>query len=100
MVVGQRVLDEQPDGPPYQFRWPFGRAEYAQGVAELGNEKQADMLVLRALIALEEGEVADHAGDAFHAPLELWRGGPKGGGMDFAGRVVAQECMNKLGREH
>jgi hypothetical protein len=101
LVVGQRVLDEQPAGAPYQFRWPFGRAEYGQRVRTVSESlrKQADILVLRALIALEEGET-DHAGDAFHVALELWRGGSTGGGLDFAGRVVAQECVNRLGREH
>ena len=61
-------------------------------------QKQADILVLRGLIALEEGEVAG-AGDDFHVALELWPDEPNGSGMDFAGRVVAQECMNWLGRK-
>jgi tetratricopeptide (TPR) repeat protein len=100
LVIGRRVLDEQPAGVPYQFRWPFGRAEFGQSVGTLSEnlKKEANILVLRGLIDLEEGEV-DNAGDAFHVALELWRDESTGGGMDFEGRVIAQECMKWLGRE-
>jgi tetratricopeptide (TPR) repeat protein len=101
VLVARRVVEELPIGAPYQLRWPFGRAEYAEGLIALAEEmqKQADILVLRGLVALEEGEATD-AGDDFHVALELWGDESKGGGLDFAGRVVAQECMNWLGRKN
>jgi tetratricopeptide (TPR) repeat protein len=101
VVIGRRVLDEFPGGVPYQYRWPFGRAEFVRSVETLSEslKKEANILVLRGLIDLEEGEV-DEAGDAFHVALDLWRDEAAGGGMDFEGRVVAQDCMNWLGRKH
>jgi Tetratricopeptide repeat len=94
VLIARRVLDELPG------KVPFGRAKFGQILGALSEslKKEANILVLRGLIALEEGEV-DEAGDAFHVALDLWRDEATGGGMDFEGRVIAQECMNWLGRE-
>ena len=100
MLVARRALEEWPVGAPYQLRWPFGRAEYARGVSSLieNMEKQADILVLRGLIALEQGDI-ESAGGAFQVALEFSQDESKDDGLDFPGRVVAQECMKWLGRK-
>ena len=100
-VVARRAVDEAPGvGPPYSFRWPFGRVEYGQSVRSLAESlrRQANITVIRGLLALEEGD-ADEAAFAFHKALDLWRdeaAAASGAGMDFEGRVIAQTCLEWL----
>ena len=59
---------------------------------------EADATVLQGLLALEVGEV-DEAEVAFRLALLFWRdeaAAAAGGGLDFGGRVVAQECLKWL----
>ncbi|HBI43629.1 MAG TPA: hypothetical protein DDY78_12385 [Planctomycetales bacterium] len=93
VLIARRVLDELPG------KVPFGRAKFGQSLGALSEslKKDANILILRGIIALEEGKV-DEAGDAFHVALDLWRDEATGGGLDFEGRVIAQDCMNWLGR--
>jgi hypothetical protein len=60
--------------------------------------READMTVLRGLLALEEGDVAE-AEIAFRGALACWKDAAavkSGGGFDFKSRLVAQECLEWL----
>jgi hypothetical protein len=101
-MIGQAVLDEQPGGGNliYLLRRPFARAEFPNQIAGFarGLRREADVTVLRGLIALEEGEV-DAARDSFRTALALWKdeaSAASGAGLDFNGRVIAQGCLEWL----
>lgn len=97
LTVGRAVLDVCPglgSAPLWRaFRW----VEFRGGIANLarGMQQQADATVLRGLLLLEEGD-ADEAEVAFGVALALWGNestAASGGGLDFAGRVVAEGCL-------
>jgi hypothetical protein len=61
-------------------------------------KQQADYSVLFGLLALEEGE-REEAQLAFRTALELWKDettAASGGGLDFHGRTIAQNCLRWL----
>lgn len=76
---------------PWELLRPLG------GPADLLRQ-EADMRVLRGLLALEPGTVGD-AAEHFRAALEVWgddRRAATGAGLDFASRPIAQEMMRLL----
>jgi hypothetical protein len=102
LLVAQAVLDQQTGTatlPDLAWRAQRGfdfRRRLASVVYRLAQE--ADALVLRGLLALEAGDV-DDAEVAFRLALLSWRdeaAAAGGGGIDFGGRVVAQECLKWL----
>ena len=56
--------------------------------------KEADVHVLRGLLALEAGE-PDAAEQAFRRAMSIWSEQP-GTGLDFNGRVVARYWLERL----
>jgi hypothetical protein len=102
LVAGQKVLDEQP-GPtsvPSLLWRAFRQIEFRRRAAGLAMNlrQEADATVLRGLLALEEGE-ADEAEVAFRVALASWKDEAteaSGGGVEFNGRVIAQECLGWL----
>jgi hypothetical protein len=102
VLVGRRVLREQagatniPDllvlnGERYLFRNRL--AGLAQGLRQ-----EADLSVLRGLLALEAGEVGE-AEIAFREALALWKdeaSASRGAGLDFGGRAVAGAALRWL----
>jgi tetratricopeptide (TPR) repeat protein len=102
VLVGRRVLEEQATGrtPPELLLRAFGRAEFRQRVARVaqGMKREAEVNVLRGLLALEEGDV-EEAESAFREALSIWKDeatAASGGGLDFKGRPVAQACLGWL----
>jgi hypothetical protein len=102
LVVSQVVLDEQPEaGSMPQLLWrPFQRGEFRNRIARLAQSlrREADVTVLRGLLALEEGEV-EEAEVAFRLALGLWQDEAtelSGSGLDFSGRVIALESLKWL----
>jgi hypothetical protein len=102
-AVGQRVLDERPGSPglPGLLWRSLGQLEFASQLGEINRamRKRSDGAVLQGLVALESGEV-ERAATAFRAALALWGDEPtrlRGGG-EFAGRVVAEDCLRWLER--
>jgi tetratricopeptide (TPR) repeat protein len=76
------------------------QAALAGNLQELAQllRQQADSTVLRGLLALEEGE-SEEAELAFRAALALWKDkstAASGGGLDFNGRILAQNCLRWL----
>jgi hypothetical protein len=104
LAVGQAILNQQPGG---ESLWRMGWL--ARGRAELGGRlgalatsmrQEADWNTLRGLLALEEGEIAE-ASAAFRTSLAFWRdesAAASGSGLDFSGRVIAQEWLRQLDR--
>jgi hypothetical protein len=104
LVVGQALLEEHP-GPESvpALAWRASRrGELQTRVADLARalRQEADGLVLRGLLALELGDV-DEAEVAWRVALALWgdeAAAASGGGLDFGGRVIAQEGLDWLGQ--
>ncbi|HEY8505199.1 MAG TPA: hypothetical protein VIL46_11500, partial [Gemmataceae bacterium] len=103
MLIGQTVLGAQPGLGPLPSL--YGRVVGGQQLAgrsvafAQGLRQQADAAVLLGLLALEEGDVSG-AGAAFREALGVWGSAELaagGGGLDFDGRVIAQECLEWLG---
>jgi tetratricopeptide (TPR) repeat protein len=62
--------------------------------------KEADMIVLRGLLALEQGD-SEEAEVAFRQALSLWKNADaaaRNEGLDFEARIVAQEYLTWLER--
>jgi tetratricopeptide (TPR) repeat protein len=103
--IGEAVLDEAPGGGewPTVIRKFVSRPLFRERVFDLGRglRQDADVRVVRGLLALEEGRTAE-AGADFRLALEIWKNSEtaaSGGGMDFSGRGVAQDCLRWLGQE-
>jgi tetratricopeptide (TPR) repeat protein len=102
LLIGQKKLYDQsgatclPDllvRTGYHFVFHKRIADFAQAL-----RKEADLSVLRGLLALEEGD-ADEAEIAFRTALSVWKNAEAanaGGGLDFSGRVIAQDCLKWL----
>jgi tetratricopeptide (TPR) repeat protein len=102
LLIGQRVLADQspgtciPDllvqtGNRFLFRDRF--MELAQAL-----QKEADLIVIQGLLALEEGDVKE-AEIAFRQALSFWKdtaSAASKGGLDFSGRIIAQDCLQWL----
>jgi tetratricopeptide (TPR) repeat protein len=102
LLTGQAMLAGQPGGESVGHLLGRGViwAEFHARVTglALSLRRQADMTVLRGLLALEEGEV-DEARRCFRLALALWKDeatAASGAGLDFNGRVVAQGCLEWL----
>jgi tetratricopeptide (TPR) repeat protein len=103
--VGQAVLDEAPGAAalPLAFQKALDRPEFRQSVLDLARSlrQEADVRVLRGLLALEEGRLSEAEAD-FRLALGVWRDeatAASGGGLDFSGRVMAQDCLGWLRAE-
>ena len=62
--------------------------------------QQADILVIRGIMAMEQGKIA-FAKSAFAEALGTWKNPDEvrtGGGIDFPARRVAEECLQLLSR--
>ncbi|HEV3236488.1 MAG TPA: hypothetical protein VGZ25_05840 [Gemmataceae bacterium] len=104
ILVGQALLNQQPGygTPPYFLRRPFGWGpfEFQSRVNSIARDikLQADANVLLGLLALEEGD-AYIAELVFRRALAIWNADAKANqasGMDFGGRIIAQECLQWL----
>ena len=100
--IGQGVLDEAPGrgALPFTFQKVFARPEFRQQVFDLARSlrQEADVRVVRGLLALEEGQLADAEAD-FSQAVGLWQNEAacaSGGGLDFSGRIIAQDCLEWL----
>jgi tetratricopeptide (TPR) repeat protein len=92
LLVGQAVLDLN--------RHAFSEVEFRKRLLPLAQNlrREADVIVFRGLLALEEGEV-DEARDAFREALRLWgdeNAAATGSGLDFNGRSLAQGYLELL----
>jgi hypothetical protein len=99
LLVGRRVLAEMPAGGslPEFFLRTSERYEFRSRIMGLGQglRREADVLVLRGLLALEEGDM-DQAESDFRVALTYWKdaaAAATGGGLDFNGRPIAQGCL-------
>jgi tetratricopeptide (TPR) repeat protein len=102
--VGQAVLDEASLGGllPSALHRARTRPEFRYRAFDLARslQQEADVRVMRGLLALEEGQLAEAEAD-FRLALGLWRNEEafaSGGGLDFGGRVIAQDCLEWLRR--
>jgi tetratricopeptide (TPR) repeat protein len=101
-LLGRQLLDEQPFGvalPALAWRAVL-RAEFASAVAGVaqGLRQEADARVLRGLLALEQGDVAE-AKAAFRLALAAWKdqaAADSGAGLDFNSRPLAQSYLERL----
>jgi tetratricopeptide (TPR) repeat protein len=101
--VGQAMLDEAPGGGawPSAIRRFVGRPIFREQVFDLAGSlrQEADVRVVRGLLALEEGRTAEAESD-FRLALGTWKDREtvaSGGGLDFGGRPIAQDCLEWLG---
>jgi tetratricopeptide (TPR) repeat protein len=101
-LIGQRVLGEHPGKTSFfdAFWKTAERMQYRVRLEELVKnlKREADVIVLRGLLALEEGNV-DEAEIAFREALSFWKDAAtaaSGGGLDFNGRIIAQACLEWL----
>jgi tetratricopeptide (TPR) repeat protein len=102
VTVGQRVLSEYAAGAslPDLMREAYERSDFLRQVRGLAQSlrREADVSVLRGLLALEEGAV-DAAEIAFRKALVYWRdeqAAASGAGLDFNGRPIAQAGLHWL----
>jgi tetratricopeptide (TPR) repeat protein len=105
LLVGQAVLDEHPReaSVPYLFERTYGRMGFHQRVTGFARalRQEADVTVLRGLLALEEGRVDDDDGAAvaFRTALALYQNeaaAASGAGLEFNGRPVAEGYLELL----
>jgi hypothetical protein len=98
LMISKAILEDFPGAGPYALlRRPQARLEFRSRLESLARSlrQEADVTVLRGLLALEEGEV-DEAEAAFRAALALWGDetlAATGGGLEFNGRVIAQSAL-------
>jgi hypothetical protein len=98
-LAGKRILDE-PLGEGSLaglFLRARGRFEFRNHVNGLAQslKREAELCVVRGLLALEEGDV-DEAEALFRVALTVWKdeaSAASGAGLDFGGRAVAQACL-------
>jgi Flp pilus assembly protein TadD len=103
LMIGQAVLDDHPAAktwPEVFARWGPRSFEAYRRVGEWTKslKREADVKVLRGLICLEEGEIAE-AELAFREALDLWKSpeaAESGAGLDFNGRRLAQGYLRLL----
>ncbi len=95
-LVGKSLLDQQPGGFSIAqlISGALSRQDLAGRVLEItdGLKRQADVYVVRGLIALEAGNI-DRAREAFREALQFSPNRSGGGQLDFNGRRVAQACV-------
>lgn len=100
--IGQATLDAcAAAGSAPALAWAaFRQGEFSGQVTSLVQSlrKEADVAVLRGLLALEAGDV-DQARAAFRSALALWgseAAAASGSGLDFSGRIIAEDCLSWL----
>ncbi len=102
--LGQAVLNEAPGGvPAAAFQKALTRPEFRRRAFDLAESlrQEADVRTLRGLLTLEEGRLPEAEAD-FRLAVGLWRDAEtaaSGGGLDFGGRVIAQDCLEWLRRD-
>jgi hypothetical protein len=103
LMVGKGVLDASPapESLPFRIWQTFLMTQVNNRVSVMAQNmrQEADLSVLGGLVALEEGDV-DEAEVAFRLALAWWKdkaAAASGSGLDFRGRVIAQECLEWLG---
>jgi hypothetical protein len=101
-MVGQQLLGEASRGKtlPDMLMRAFERSQFPGRFQSLAQNlrREADLLVLRGLFALEVGD-GDEAEVAFRVALALWRdeaAAASGAGIDFTARPVAQGYLKLL----
>jgi tetratricopeptide (TPR) repeat protein len=101
-TVGQRILSELGAGAslPDLIRQAYDRSEFLRQVGGIAQtlRREADVSVLRGLLALEEG-ATDEAEIAFRKALVYWKNeeaAATGAGLDFNGRPIAETCLHWL----
>lgn len=102
LLVGRAILEEQPgaESLPRLHQRAVRRFEFDNRIAGLTQNlrQEADVTVLRGLLALEEGAV-EEAEVAFRLALDFWKDSAtadSGGGLEFNGRILAQTCLEWL----
>jgi hypothetical protein len=102
LLVGQRVLGEHSSTSALSdgFWKTAGRMHFRNRVGEFAKalKREADVTVLRGLLALEQGDV-EEAEIAFREALSVWKdadAAASGGGLDFNGLAIAQACLEWL----
>jgi hypothetical protein len=100
--VGAALLQELPVSGSlvHELMRPYLKALFRRDVLNLAQElrHKADATVLRGLLALEEGDIAE-AEVAFRVALALWKdqaAAASGSGLDFGGRPIAQGYLELL----
>jgi hypothetical protein len=103
-TVGQRILEEQPAARslPNSVKQALDRAHWIGRITSYARSLrgEADMMVLRGLLALEEGDVME-AESLFNQSLTYWiseEAALAGNGLDFNGRPVAQGYSDLIAR--
>lgn len=98
-LLGKAVLDIGPGVPPLQ-QWTWNEVNRAD--MELSFNKfpktlrlQADMQVLRGVMALEGGN-RERAADVFRNALTFSPNPSGGGQLEFGGRTIARDCLGWL----
>jgi hypothetical protein len=102
VLIGRAVLDEQPGvgSLTHLLTRARGRAEFLSRVSPLerGLKQQANVSVIRGLLALEEGRI-DEAVAAFLFAKQMWKDSAaarSGAGLDFPGREAARVWLERL----
>ncbi|HET6572280.1 MAG TPA: hypothetical protein VFG68_01670 [Fimbriiglobus sp.] len=99
LTIGKAILDDRPgEWPSFaNLGWRvFARAELGSRVRSNAQalSQRADVATLRGLLALEVGAVGE-AAVSFRLALAYWDAETRSG-LDFSGRVIAQDCLNWL----
>jgi hypothetical protein len=100
-AVAFQIMQECPGaGLPQQLPGVIGRGKFFNALANIGQDlrQNANTTVLWGLLALEQGD-AVNAKLAFRRALDTWRdeaAAASGAGLDFQGRVIAQQCLEWL----
>jgi hypothetical protein len=93
--MGQTILDEQPGLPnlPFLLERAMSRLRFRSQIDSVARnmKRRADVLVLRGLLALEQGDVVS-ADEHFRLALVPWQNV----GLDFSGRTAAEGCLEWL----
>jgi hypothetical protein len=99
LLIGKRILKDQSRGTsvPDLLIQTADRFVFQQGIMERAQalRREADLKVLQGLLALEEGDTLE-AEVAFREALSVWKNAASGGGLDFNGRIIAQEALRWL----
>ncbi|MFL5242265.1 MAG: hypothetical protein ACJ8FY_09170 [Gemmataceae bacterium] len=102
LTICQRLLGERLTGRSLAdvYLRASNEPDFRNRLARLAQtlKREADVTVLRGLLALEEGDI-DEAEIAFRTALSYWKDLPSaasGSGLDFNARTVAQACLNWL----
>jgi hypothetical protein len=99
LAIGQFLSDELAAGGtrPHPFGRVMGQNDYRDRLANMTRRmrQEADVTVLRGLLALERGDTEDAAA-LFRGVLGCWSDDPDRGRLDFRGRVIARDCLDWL----